>query len=110
MREYRKNNKKRLNEYCKKRNIEHRLRLVKLLGSKCSNNKCMTNNNGCDDVRCLQLDHINGKGTQERKKLKGYVLYKYYLDRPELAKETLQVLCANCNWIKRYEEGEIGIN
>ena len=55
----------------------------------------------CDfkDVRALQFDHINNDGFKEKKQ-SSVVKYKYYVDRPELARETLQVLCANCNQIK----------
>ena len=72
--------------------------LFKLLGGKI----CV--NCGFIDERALQFDHINGDGSileiktgRERNK----TFYKKYLDDPELAKKTLQVLCANCNWIKR---------
>ncbi len=82
-------------------NLRQRGRLFNLLGGhKCA--KC-----GFDDFRVLQLDHINGKGGIEIKIYGGTnPMISYYLKHKEEAKEKLQVLCANCNWIKRYEESE----
>ncbi len=79
-----------------------RLELLEIIGnSKC--NRC-----GFDDVRALQLDHIKGDGAIERKKFKNshYEWHFYRYENPDLAKEKLQVLCANCNWIKREENDE----
>ena len=62
---------------------------------------------GFRDMRVLQFDHINGTGAKNKKKFKGQkteMLYLYY--HPLEAKKTIQVLCANCNWIKRYEKLE----
>lgn len=75
-----------------------------VLGNKCTR---------CDwtDIRALQIDHINGDG------------YKYRQRSPTTGKKLCpglgniytqiiegssdyQILCANCNWIKRVENGE----
>lgn len=67
-----------------------------LLGNVCEN--C-----GFDDYRALQVDHINGGGTKERKKsAAARALFKNVQENPE----NYQLLCANCNWIKRFELGE----
>jgi len=58
------------------------------------------------DKRALQFDHINGGGRADQKKRGGSML-RYYAKRPLTALLTLQVLCANCNWVKRYEEKEL---
>lgn len=77
-----------------------RERLFHLLGHVCV--KC-----GYHDKRALQFDHINGHGSKE---LALYPskdkYYKKYVNDPELAKRTFQVLCANCNIIKRFEKAE----
>lgn len=72
--------------------------VIDLLGGKCA--KC-----GFTDIRALQIDHINGNGCQESRKI-GY----YGIRNRILAGQTkeYQVLCANCNWIKRYENDELG--
>jgi len=68
---------------------------VAKLGGKCC--KC-----GFDDARALQIDHINGGGTREQKRIGGRAIYQRVLD----GYEGYQVLCANCNWIKRTEKDE----
>ncbi|MDD3412375.1 MAG: hypothetical protein PHY47_00055 [Lachnospiraceae bacterium] len=70
-----------------------RLEVINALGDKC----CRCN---FDDLRVLQIDHINGGGSQERKTKSG-TSYLYHVLK-NLSK--YQLLCANCNWIKRYEE------
>jgi len=79
-----------------------KINLMNLLGGiKCRN--C-----GITDMRVLQFDHINGNGKKERKKFKCHsTLQLYYYKLPHLAKQNLQVLCANCNWIKRHERKEV---
>jgi hypothetical protein len=80
--------------------------LLELLGSKCSNPNCLISG-GCIDIRCLQFDHVNGGGGLDRKKFtRSSQFFRYYLNHPEEAKLKLQILCANCNWIKRFERGE----
>jgi 5-methylcytosine-specific restriction endonuclease McrA len=73
--------------------------LIDFLGGKCA---------GCGyskDIRALQLDHKNSDGKKDRDRL-GNRVTRYYVKHLEEAKEKLQVLCANCNTIKRiqYEE------
>jgi len=86
-------------EHIKKRAI--RLQLIEILGKRCV--QC-----GYDeDVRALQIDHIYGDGMKEYRQFRSkYSLYRYYLKNPELASGRLQILCANCNWIKKDERGE----
>jgi hypothetical protein len=65
------------------------------LGNKCAN--C-----GFDDIRALQIDHINGGGKKEIMKYQKYYNWRKYY-RMVLADTTgkYQCLCANCNWIKK---------
>lgn len=64
------------------------------------------------DYRALQIDHINGDGAIDRrsswKVTSGLIwkLRKWIVENPELARAKYQVLCANCNWIKRTEDKE----
>jgi len=63
---------------------------------------------GFTDIRALQFDHIiGGTGRKERKKYNGRMgsFYKYVA---ETGKSKFQVLCANCNTIKRHVEKEWG--
>jgi predicted HNH restriction endonuclease len=73
-----------------------RLQVIQALGSKCK--KC-----GFKDIRALQIDHINGGGHREALNLTHAQLYKKILAGEMI---DYQCLCANCNWIKRDEEGE----
>lgn len=60
---------------------------------------------GFSDRRALQFDHIAGGGTQDRKRYapSSNSYWRYVLDAP---KGKFQVLCANCNSIKRHENKE----
>lgn len=80
----------------------NRLALLNMLGAECI--KC-----GYSDLRALQLDHINGGGCKERKKTHNQTLIRFYRNNPKEAFKKLQVLCANCNWIKLAEERQKGI-
>jgi hypothetical protein len=65
-------------------------------GAKCI--KC-----GFSDRRALCFDHINGDGTKKmhHEEMKDHHNFVKYARNPELARKTFQVLCANCNAIKR---------
>ena len=59
---------------------------------------------GYDDPRALQIDHIFSNGKEMP--LQKNTIIQYYLENPDIADEELQILCANCNWIKRAENYE----
>lgn len=92
--QYRKSHLENFLEYRRKTNNKRRLETLLLAGGiKCK--KC-----GFDDRRALQIDHINGGGSKNRLTQVGL--------RGDVKKypEKYQVLCANCNWIKRCENKE----
>lgn len=77
-----------------------RNKLLGLLGNKCM--KC-----GITDFRVLQVDHINGNGNKERRIIASCHEYHLYIINKVLkGSKDYQLLCANCNWIKRYERNE----
>jgi len=82
------------------RNARKKLReaVVNFLGGKCA--RC-----GFNDIRALQIDHIHGGGTKELRKYSPSVMYHSILSG-KFPKEKYQILCANCNWIKRHENQE----
>lgn len=82
------------------RRSEHRARLIKFLGGICK--RC-----GFDDSRALQVDHIKGGGRKEFRDNPKFLKAKTYMEEVRLHPEKYQLLCANCNWIKRYENNEI---
>lgn len=100
-REYYTKNKIHKLEYRKNLMFKQRMEIFTLLGGKCI--KC-----GFNDSRALQIDHINGGGSKERKifgfhgtflmKVKNSILNDF---------NEYQLLCANCNWIKRFENNEV---
>jgi hypothetical protein len=57
---------------------------------------------GFKDKRALQIDHKFGGGTAEKRALGNYRLLQKVLNDPS----DYQLLCANCNWIKRHQRGE----
>lgn len=65
---------------------------------------------GFSDIRALQIDHINGGGHAERKivnkKSGRQHYYKQVVDSVLNNENKYQLLCANCNWIKRFENNE----
>jgi hypothetical protein len=81
-----------------KKQKETRNKILELLGSKCNNPECPIPRNKMD-IRALQVDHINDNGYKERKQLKQYQMYKRVLKYPE----DYQLLCAYCNWLKKYK-------
>ena len=69
---------------------------IKKLGEKC--NHC-----GFSDIRALQIDHVNGDGRAERT-IRKSLNRKIALGLVDINR--YQLLCANCNWIKRIENNE----
>lgn len=82
-------------------NYQLRLRMavIEKLGGKCGS--C-----GFNDWRVLQIDHKNGKGWQKKNKqvaLGTAIRYRMVLADTS---NSYQLLCANCNWVKRFEGRE----
>jgi hypothetical protein len=90
---------------------EKREEVIVHLGGRCSNPDCTSFNldgsRGCTDTRCLQIDHVKGNGAQARKHSSehGTVFYRKVLTT--VPGEEYQLLCANCNWIKRAVNREL---
>lgn len=82
--------------YWRENQIDARVRAaaIALLGGKCV--RC-----GFSDARALQLDHIHGAGIRDRRSTT--TRYRAVLK----GSTDFQLLCANCNWIKRCENGEV---
>jgi hypothetical protein len=79
--------------------IAERKQVIARLGGKCQNPDCQWVNadgsRGCTDVRCL---HVEQKDVPSKDR--GWDKYAKMLKDPNFF-ERYQVLCANCNWIKR---------
>lgn len=63
---------------------------------------------GFSDSRALCIDHVNGNGLKERKRISAMGMMR------EIVKnnypDKYQILCANCNQIKAIEKGEIPVS
>jgi hypothetical protein len=77
------------------RRSEERLRAIAIYGGACS--RC-----GFTDERALQFDHIKGGGSSVARN-------STYWRRIIVAHGSgvYDLLCANCNWIKKRENGEV---
>lgn len=73
--------------------------LIKELGGCCR--RC-----GFSDARALQVDHLNGDGSKDP--MRGRPSSKPFYDHVLANRERFQLLCANCNVIKRLENEEHG--
>ena len=90
--------KKKISTFYHDRNKQWRNQALTALGGECV--RC-----GFTDVRALQIDHVNGDGGKERSAGMSQVkLYKKIFED----QTGYQLLCANCNWIKREENKETG--
>jgi hypothetical protein len=73
--------------------------IFEMLGNKCC--RC-----GYSNPMALQLDHLLKKEKNEKRKES----WDNYIRNPDLTPITIifkyQILCANCNWIKRVENKE----
>lgn len=67
---------------------------------------------GFSDRRALQFDHKMGEGTRKQhyEEMRDHHNYVRYARNPELARRVFQVLCANCNSIKRHERYKSPLN
>lgn len=79
---------------CKQKN---RTELLEIFGSVCE--RC-----GFDDPRALQVDHINGKGKEDRKT--SSTRGRKFINKVLANRDEYQLLCANCHCIKTIESGE----
>ncbi len=70
-----------------------RISVLQKLGGKCV--RC-----GFSDFRALQIDHVNGGGSKELQEIGAWGVYKKIMNGDI---DGYQILCANCNWIKRDE-------
>jgi hypothetical protein len=106
-RTYRQKHRVKINKNANERRLAAKLEVYKILGNRCSNVSCKWANEdgsiGCTDIRCLQIDHKFGGGMVERRNNRCTITYYN-----NILKDTsnYQLLCANCNWIKRIDNGE----
>jgi hypothetical protein len=103
--DYQKNHLKEIEAKHRDRHHERRMKAFELLGGKCANPFNLPHPDWCNDWRCLQIDHINGGGCEHHKKRKAQGIISDVIKDPD-RKLKYQLLCANCNWIKRFKDKE----
>jgi len=83
---------------CRDGYLRLRIRVINLLGGRCV--RC-----GFSDWRALQVDHIHGGGNKQLKETGRYGYQRLMDILVSVASEfgEYQLLCANCNQIKRWD-------
>lgn len=82
--------------YAKKQHQENRLKaLQKVSGQE----KPICVGCGCDDLRLLQINHINGGGSRETKKIGSSSTLYCHIITGKRKTDDLNVLCGGCNWL-----------
>ena len=98
--EYYKRNPKRFIESSRRAVQKYRTIVLNLLGNKCV--RC-----AFYDLRAIQIDHVNAGGKAQMDKLgNSQKYYKHIIEQISLGSGEYQLLCANCNQIKRVENKE----
>ncbi len=104
-REYLKRHREYFREYI--RQYKERIKMEVL--SHYSNGKPLCNVCNESRIDCLSIDHINGNGSQHRKALhlKGGLNFYGWIRKQNYPSD-YQVLCMNCQYIKRAKNNEYG--
>jgi hypothetical protein len=84
---------------------ERKMRAFELLGNQCANPYNINHGDFSNYPDCLQIDHINGGGSQHHRQRQTEGIISDVIKDPN-RKLKYQLLCANCNWIKRFIEKE----
>lgn len=94
-----------------KRKQYYHLEVIRMLGGECANPFGKNHGDFLKELDCLQIDHKMGQGARD--KYKGTTsyyrrLYKSLKENLRGTKNEYQILCANCNWLKRKYNHEYG--
>jgi hypothetical protein len=89
-----------------------RMKVIEVLGGCCANPYGL-HDKPFSDWRCLQIDHVKGNGHSYRNMrlhldTSSINLYHKIIREVKSGSKDYQLLCANCNWIKKYENHEVG--
>lgn len=85
----------------RERAFKLRMKVLRALGGKCV--YC-----GFSDFKALEIDHVEGGGNKEIRSLHRYAYLNHVLSEVKKGSRKYQLLCSNCNSIKRYEKMKIG--
>lgn len=106
--EWEKNNRGKVRAHNKRRRRRIKKEIFELLGNKCANPFNLNHGDFLIDWRCFVIDHINGHGNEERRKFGTHTddYFKHILGELRNGSKDYQLLCSNCNWIKRHTNNE----
>lgn len=86
--------------YVKKNRIKTKLQVIQYYSPELKCIRC-----GFNNIKALSIDHINGDGRKHRELVgEGSTFYRWLKNNS--FPSGFQVLCMNCNWIKRRENNE----
>lgn len=102
MRDWNCKNKDRVKDYQARSRYKIRNNLKLLCYSKLGDHCVMC---GCVDIRVLSIDHIHGDGHLHRKET-GKSQIRMYKDVLSDTSNRFQILCMNCQWVKRHASKE----
>lgn len=101
-----------MNRRARTRYLKAKLAAVEILGGRCCCDLVACWHQGpylISDHRILQFDHVAGGGNQNARKINcGTKRVRYYREIVQSKKSgegRYQLLCANCNWMKRAQLG-----
>ena len=77
----------------RERNRDRRLRVLNII----SNGNPICNRCGCSDTRLLEINHINGGGSQENKHGSGVTNFLNDIYNGKRKTDDLEILCRVCN-------------
>lgn len=109
MNKWNRDNPEKVSIYHSKTLHKKRMKILRLLGNKCYNPYDIEHGEFLNDLRCLQIDHVNGNGSQERQEHKNNRLayYQFIIDKILTGSKDYQLLCSNCNQIKKLLNKEV---
>ena len=100
---YQQNHKLEMSMQSREYNLKRKNRVLIHYG----NGECACIQCGESRIACLSIDHINGGGNKHRKAIGEDSRFYAWLENNNYP-EGYQTLCMNCQWIKKFEKGELG--
>lgn len=87
---------------------KHRKEILSFFGNHCANPYNLKHGDFLSDERVLEIDHVKGNGNFERRKFgnSNDKYLRFVLQKIKDGSKDYQLLCANCNRIKRKVERE----
>jgi hypothetical protein len=95
---YRLTHKEEMVQYNMQRRLRDKIKAVKIVGR----GKVQCAGCPCNDIRVLDINHINGGGRDAHQNIRGADFYRA-ISSGKRGIDDLNILCKNCNWIHYLE-------